>query len=154
MATVQMKKRGDPASLELAPQVSKFPSTRYMGSKERLLQAVWEQAGRFDPTRVLDLCSGSGVVSYMFKAQGCQVFSNDYMAMATTIARALVANNETRLGDGPIEAILNAIDEGDAIRGSTTMIRIQPSSIERAHALESLEAQSGTSRWPLSSGLA
>jgi DNA adenine methylase len=97
----------------LALQVKMFPPTRFMGSKERLLGALWEQIGRFEPASVLDLCSGSGVVGYMLKAQGCQVYSNDYMAMAATVARALIANNDTILSDEEIEAVLSANDEGD-----------------------------------------
>lgn len=98
----------------LAAQANMFPPTRFMGSKERLLGDLWEQIGRFEPASVLDLCSGSGVVGYMLKAQGCQVYSNDYMAMAATVAKALIANNDTVLGNEEIEAILSATDEGDA----------------------------------------
>lgn len=98
----------------LSPQVDLYPPTRFMGSKERLLSALWQQIGRFEPSSVLDLCSGSGVVGYMLKAQGCQVYSNDYMAMAATIAKALIANNDTILEDEEIETILTAADEGDA----------------------------------------
>lgn len=98
----------------LDPQVWKFPPTRFMGSKERLLPSLWAQIGPFNPKSVLDLCSGSGVVSYMLKAQGCRVVSNDYMAMATTIARALIANNHTKLSQAAIRAIADGTDEGDA----------------------------------------
>lgn len=81
----------------LPPQSSKFPSTRFMGSKEQLLEPIWRAVGQFSPQKVLDICSGSGVVSYMLKSQGCQVISNDQMTMATTIADALISNSETRL---------------------------------------------------------
>jgi DNA adenine methylase len=102
-------------SLEaLSPQVWNFPSTRFMGSKEKLLAPLWGQVGRFRPVSVLDLCSGSGVVSYMLKAQGCRVVSNDYMAMAATISRALVSNNDTRLSPAVIESIAASEDDGDA----------------------------------------
>lgn len=86
-------------------QSEKFPSTRFMGSKEQLLQPIWTAIGRFSPHRVLDLCSGSGVVSYMLKAQGCQVHSNDQMIMATTIAEALVANPSELLSEHEIDDI-------------------------------------------------
>jgi DNA adenine methylase len=79
-----------------------------MGSKEQLLGALWEQIGRYNPQSVLDLCSGSGVVSYMLKAQGCKVVSNDYMQMATTIANATVANSSTRLSVESVNSILTA----------------------------------------------
>lgn len=78
-----------------------------MGSKERLLPPLWAAIGRFAPACVLDLCSGSGVVSYMLKAQGCGVVANDQMAMANTIAAAVIANGTQRLGD-EVEAIAGA----------------------------------------------
>lgn len=98
----------------LDPQVWKFPPTRFMGSKERLLPSLWTQIGRFRPRSVLDLCSGSGVVSYMLKAQGCRVVSNDYMAMAGTISRALVANNSTTLPAAVATDISENTDDGDS----------------------------------------
>lgn len=108
------KVRKPDLSTPLVSQVSKFPSTRFMGSKERLLGALWQQIGRFQPKAALDLCSGSGVVSYMLKAQGCQVISNDYMAMATTIARSLVENSDITLSSEKIDGILKERDDGDA----------------------------------------
>jgi DNA adenine methylase len=114
MRTATEPVRNSESVRPLAQQVNMFPSTRFMGSKERLLGDLWEQIGRFQPASVLDLCSGSGVVGYMLKAQGCQVYSNDYMAMASTVAKALIANNDTILGIDEVEAILSATDEGDA----------------------------------------
>ena len=49
---------------------------------------------------VVDLFSGSGIVGYMFKAQGKQVISNDYMAMSAIFTKAMVENNSVSL---PIE---------------------------------------------------
>jgi DNA adenine methylase len=97
----------------LSEQVRRFPSTRFMGSKEQLLEPLWRVIGGFGPHRVLDLCSGSGVVSYMLKAQGCHVVSNDQMAMAGTIAKAVVANSRTRLNAQDIRAVsAGAVTDG------------------------------------------
>lgn len=93
---------------ELSRQVGRFPSTRFMGSKEQLLQPLWKAIGQFAPQSVLDLCSGSGVVSYMLKAQGCRVFANDYMRMATVIAEATVVNSSVTLSVEDIDAVANA----------------------------------------------
>ncbi len=89
----------------LSPQSAKFPSTRFMGSKEQLLEPIWKAVGQFSPQKVLDICSGSGVVSYMLKSQGCQVVSNDQMTMATTIADALIANSTVKLAKSEIDAL-------------------------------------------------
>lgn len=97
----------------LSPQAAKFPSTRFMGSKEQLLEPIWRAIGQFSPQRVLDICSGSGVVSYMLKSQGCQVISNDQMTMATTIADALVANSRVQLSKLEIETLSTGeVDDG------------------------------------------
>ena len=45
----------------------------------------------------MDLFSGSGIVGYMFKAQGKTVISNDYMAMSATFTKAMVENNNVVL---------------------------------------------------------
>lgn len=83
--------------LELSKQVELYPSTRFMGSKQKLLTELWDVASRFEFNSVVDLFSGSGIVSYMFKAQGKQVISNDYMAMSATFTKAMVENQTTTL---------------------------------------------------------
>ena len=93
--------------IELPEQMSKFPSTRFMGSKEKLLNYIWGVASQFEFETVLDLFSGSGVVSYMFKAQNKQVFSNDYMAFSANITKALVEDNNVVLTEKDLEIILN-----------------------------------------------
>lgn len=86
-------------------QVKKFPSTRYMGSKQKLLQNIWAVASQFNFNSVLDLFSGSGVVSYMFKAQGKQVLTNDYMCFSNCLSRALIENNKTTLNEKDIKLL-------------------------------------------------
>ena len=44
-------------------QLEKFPSTRYMGSKSKLLDSIWKVSEEFEFNTVLDLFSGSGVVA-------------------------------------------------------------------------------------------
>ena len=90
----------------LSEQVNKYPPTRFMGSKSKLLGAIWGVAKRFDFTTALDLFSGSGVVSYMLKAQGKQVISNDYMAMSHVFADAMVENSSTVLTSEEVEWLL------------------------------------------------
>lgn len=84
-------------NIQLSDQVQKFPSTRYMGSKSKLLSEIWQVSSRFDFDSVIDLFSGSGIVSYMYKAQGKKVISNDYMTMAGVMTKALIENNEVVL---------------------------------------------------------
>ena len=81
----------------LPEQVSAYPPTRFMGSKSKLLSEIWSVASQFKVNTVVDLFSGSGIVGYMFKAQGKAVVSNDYMAMSATFTKAMVENNSVTL---------------------------------------------------------
>lgn len=74
-------------------QVSAYPTTRFMGSKSKLLPEIWAVASQFKTETVVDLFSGSGIVGYMFKAQGKKVISNDYMAMSAMFSKAMVENS-------------------------------------------------------------
>ena len=87
------------ASSSLGDQVSKYPSTRYMGSKEKLLKDIWAVAAELRGDRVLDLFSGSGAVAYMFKAQGKSVVANDYMAFPAVFAKAMIENSTKTLSE-------------------------------------------------------
>jgi len=82
-----------------------YPSTRYMGSKEKLLPYIQDVASQFKFDSALDLFSGSGVVGYLFKTMGKQVFSNDYMAMSATFAKAMIENNTHTLSQKEIDKL-------------------------------------------------
>lgn len=84
-----------------------------MGSKNKLLFEIWQTASRFSFGSVLDLFSGSGVVGYMFKAQGKRVISNDYMAMSATFAKAMIENNDVTLPSCEAEELLISRMESD-----------------------------------------
>ena len=81
----------------LPEQVSAYPPTRFMGSKRKLLSEIWSVASHFKVNTVVDLFSGSGIVGYMFKAQGKSVVCNDYMAMSAIFTKAMVENNTVTL---------------------------------------------------------
>ncbi len=82
-----------------------YPSTRYMGSKEKLLPYIQDVASHFKFDSALDLFSGSGVVGYLFKTMGKQVFSNDYMAMSATFSKAMIENNGHTLMEKEIDSL-------------------------------------------------
>lgn len=87
-------------------QVKKYPPTRFMGSKSKLLPEIMAVSSRLKFDSVIDLFSGSGIVSYLFKACGKEVFSNDYMAMSCVFTSAMVANNRTVLSEAETESLL------------------------------------------------
>ena len=80
-------------SSSLSDQMLKFPTTRYMGSKNKILPYIRDITREFDFSSAIDLFSGSGIVSYMLKSEGKSVISNDYMALGSTFSKALIENN-------------------------------------------------------------
>ncbi len=103
----------------LPAQVNKYPSTRYMGSKSKLLLQIWDIASQFNFDSVVDLFAGSGIVGYMFKAQGKAVISNDYMAMSATYAKAMIENNSVILPHDEAQKLLIESQEVDHFVSTT-----------------------------------
>ena len=103
----------------LSEQTSAFPPTRFMGSKSKLLSEIWSVASQFKVNTVVDLFSGSGIVGYMFKAQGKRVISNDYMAMSATFAKAMIENNAVKLPMEEARALLLEKQESDHFVANT-----------------------------------
>lgn len=103
----------------LNKQVKRFPPTRYMGSKQRILNHIRQVASPFRFDSVLDLFSGSGVVGYMFKTFGKQVFSNDFMAMSHIFSQAMVENNRVTLPKDVARSLLDTGVKTDGFVSST-----------------------------------
>ena len=93
-------------SSSLSDQMLKFPPTRYMGSKNKILPYIRDIIREFDFSSAIDLFSGSGIVSYMLKSEGKSVISNDYMALGSTFSKALIENNSEIL---PLKSAKNLL---------------------------------------------
>jgi DNA adenine methylase len=103
----------------LPEQALKYPPTRYMGSKNKLLKDIWAVASQFEFDTAIDLFSGSGVVGYMMKAHGKAVISNDYMVMSATFTKAMIENNTVTLSRGEAVALLAPKRPADGFVEST-----------------------------------
>lgn len=101
------------APKSLPEQALKYPSTRYMGSKNKLLERIWALASQFEFDTAIDLFSGSGIVGYMFKAQGKAVISNDYMSMGAVFTKAMIENNNVILEEAEALNLLEPCDGSD-----------------------------------------
>lgn len=74
---------------------AEFPSTRYQGSKRKLLPFLYQACKNYDFRSVLDLYSGTSSVSLMFRYMGKKVTANDYMLYNWVTAKTLLgATNE------------------------------------------------------------
>ncbi|MGQ9676179.1 MAG: DNA adenine methylase [Chloroflexota bacterium] len=92
--------------IDFAPETFQYPSTRYSGSKRRLLGWLWEQIGHLDFDTVLDVFGGTASVSLMFKRYGKQVFYNDLLKFNQIIGSAIIENARVTVSDEDIESVL------------------------------------------------
>ncbi len=78
------------AEIDLA--ISRFPQTRYYGSKRRLLSWIYHAVKDLPFNTVLDGFGGTASVSLLFKAMGKQVCYHDALLSNTISAQALLAD--------------------------------------------------------------
>ncbi len=88
-------------------EIPAFPSTRFMGSKRRLLDFISQVSSQLDYATVLDAFSGSGCVSFLFKSLGKEVTSNDFLAYSYHIANATIANNKAIVSADQVDFLLS-----------------------------------------------
>ena len=91
---------GSPVSLK------KPPSTRYQGSKLKLLDWIWSNLEKLEFETFLEPFGGTGCVSYMLKSQKKQVTYNDYLKFNQIIGTALIENSQFRLLDNEVDFVL------------------------------------------------
>jgi len=86
--------------------LKKFPSTRYQGSKRKMLPWINEVVKEFDFNSVLDGFGGTGSVSYLFKKLNKQITFNDVLKFNSIIGKAIIENSEFILSDVEVETFL------------------------------------------------
>lgn len=91
-----------------ASEQAPFPSTRYQGSKRKLVGWIWENIKDLHFDSVLDVFGGTGAVSHLFKNANKEVTYNDHLAFNWNIGLALIQNSDIRLSTEDIDLILEA----------------------------------------------
>lgn len=86
--------------------VEKYPSTRYMGSKYKILPHLHGIISDLKFDSCLDAFSGSGVVSYYFKGLNKQVFSNDFMHFPYMYNLACIENSVKTISKNQLSKLL------------------------------------------------
>lgn len=76
-----------------------IPTTRYQGSKRKILHWIYDCIENYNFHTVLDAFGGSGVVSCMFKRMGKRVTYNDLFKFNQIIGESIVENNFVVLTD-------------------------------------------------------
>lgn len=75
----------------------RFPTTRYQGSKRKLLPQLKRVFGALSFESALDLFSGTGTVALLLRQLGKRVQANDYLAFNATCADLLLRATKTEL---------------------------------------------------------
>lgn len=90
----------------LTRKVGVLPSTRYQGSKYKILNWIDYYTKDLDFDSVLDAFGGTGCVGYMYKKNGKQIFYNDSLKFNHYIGLAIIENQEVTLDHKDVDFIL------------------------------------------------
>lgn len=125
MSNVKTKNNNLLFEVEISNKTGMFPTTRYQGSKYKILEWIKQNTQNLEFNSVLDAFGGTGSVGYMFKQQGKQVAYNDLLKFNYHIGLALIENSSITLDDKDIKYILgkhNTIEYPDFIAKTFTDI--------------------------------
>jgi len=95
-----------PSLFESGFKVCSPPSTRYQGSKLKLLEWIWSNIQEIPFQSALDAFGGSGVVSYLLKHHSNAVTYNDVLRFNHWIGTALIENSDETLSPDDLNAVL------------------------------------------------
>jgi adenine-specific DNA-methyltransferase len=88
-----------------------FPTTRYLGSKRKLLPVLEPVFVALGSDAALDPFSGTGAVAHLLKRLGARVTASDVLEANAVAARALVVNSTQRLGAAAAAALVDGLPE-------------------------------------------
>jgi adenine-specific DNA-methyltransferase len=83
-----------------------FPTTRFLGSKSKLLPWMYQNLVGLQFDNVLDVFGGTASISYMFKALGKEVYFNDILKFNQDIGTALIENKSIKITKNDIKEVL------------------------------------------------
>jgi len=86
----------------------RIPSTRYQGSKEKIVGWIWNQIEELglEFETFLDAFGGTGVVGFYAKIHGKEVIFNDILRSNYYIGKAIIENDRVKLTKKDIEFLL------------------------------------------------
>lgn len=102
---------GDAFETNCAFDSFNFPSTRYQGSKLKLIDWINSETNHFNFETVLDAFGGTGSVSYSYKKMGKEVTYNDLLKFNHQFGKALIENKCVKLSEEDIKFILTKHDD-------------------------------------------
>ena len=87
-------------------QYKKFPPSRYMGSKNKIIKELYGVFKDLKFDSALDLFSGSGSVSYLLKSMNKKVISNDFLSFSSNVSKSIIENSKYKLNSNDIKNLL------------------------------------------------
>lgn len=87
-------------------QEPRFPSTRYQGSKVKLVKWIFENISDLKYESALDAFGGTGSIAYEFKKRKKLITYNDLLKFNYNFGTALIENSNTKLTDSDINWLL------------------------------------------------
>ena len=86
--------------------VSKFPTTRYQGSKQKYADWIWYCIQYIPFETALDAFGGTGCIAHRLKQEGKTVIYNDILKFNSIIGKALIENDEETITQKDLAFIL------------------------------------------------
>jgi len=90
----------------LKSEIVNLPTTRYVGSKQKIVSWIWHNLQDIKFHSFLDLFGGTGVVGYTAKIHGKKIIYNDLLKFNHIIGKAIIENNREKLLQEDIDYIL------------------------------------------------
>ena len=88
-------------------ELKSFPTTRYQGSKRKILNWLHENLKDLEFETVLDGFGGTSSCSYLFKKMGKTTTYNDNLKFNYFIGKAIIENQDVKLTEDDIKFVLN-----------------------------------------------
>lgn len=85
----------------------RLPTTRYQGSKRKLIPWIYSNIKDLEFKSALDAFGGTAVVSYLLKWMGKRVTYNDYLRFNYFKGKAIIENSNVTLTNDDVEKLLN-----------------------------------------------
>ena len=94
-------------TLDINEKIDAFPTTRYQGSKRKIIPWIYDCIKDIEFQTVLDAFGGSGTVSYLFKMMKKDITYNDILKFNQIIGDSIIANGSITLEESDLEYILD-----------------------------------------------
>ncbi|MHC1736620.1 MAG: DNA adenine methylase [Ignavibacteriaceae bacterium] len=88
-----------------------FPTTRYQGSKRKILPWIYDTIRELRFHTVLDAFGGTGLASYLFKKMGKAVTYNDKLKFNFIIGKAIIENQDITISQEDVHNLFHHIKQ-------------------------------------------